>query len=375
MTKENISKALSEAADEQSESSQKGDSKASNLGKSAASKVDVEKGSDSETIESFVTKFFDKKLSNSEIENILLRVSSDLSSSESENLRNIILEGDPDLTKTVAFAEILMSRKGNAIDKMINLIERVVGGVGTNAISERNDVFQAWEDDLKSEHNLFEKFVNNIVRVKTERNGKPLHSKLRNNMIALAAIWLYRKPDKVNVSQLIDTLRYSALKTDGETGPTRDAQAFEFVVPMIRSTKGKRFSYFLDWVSETEKRLTARLKYLELQLNQKEIRLAEKISSLTNLVSDNKDLNASLKMKDLLIKEIEAENQSLLKRLSHREIHHEADSSSNKANFNATLTQLMESVELAKFGLEANKEHVVKYHVEMLEEKIKGALE
>ena len=339
---------------------------------SEASEVDQKET----TVFAFAEEFFRSKQAPSE----QFRLSfSDLEPGfplEAQNtLLQLALEVDPDLNRTLLLAEFLLetTSRREYRDQLIHFVQAVASNTGSLAKTPRNDHLQCWLDESRSAANVLERFVDKIERVRQLDSDKPLPLKRKNNLISIAAIWLFAR-DEIQIPQLIKVLRSKGMTLDGETGPHVTARAFAYVASMIRSTTKKRFAYFLDWTDRAREAVEAQLKHEQAttgELRHEVQVLREERAQLQSELSVGKSEVAAL-AKDL--QHANSEKEKLSTELRHRDIHHGAEKSSNEADQTALLKDVLDEVKLAQTAMNKEKSHVVIHKLENIEEKLKAEL-
>ena len=295
--------------------------------------------------------------------------------SEQDSLLLLAAKNDSDLNRTLLLAEFLLetSIRRNYRDKLIHFIQAVSSNVGSLSRTSRLDEFQNWLDGCGAARNKLERFVSNINKIVQEGSEKPLPLRQRNNLISIAAIWLFTKSE-IDIPQLITVLRNEGMNLDGETGPNNETKAFSYVASMIRSSSKKRFAYFLDWTDRSRRTVEAALD------TERGIRIsqAREIDSLNIELARQRDVtketNEELRIQKLELEKKQAKLVLLEKEIGHREIHHGADKTSANARYRSSMKELLKAVELAETALDKEKYHVVKYQLETLSESLRKEL-
>ena len=324
-----------------------------------------------DSVAAFVRKFYEKKQPSEQLKKTFSDLPEGLSDAEIKALRAEILYEDPELNKTLILAEFLLqdSCRRSYREQLVNLIAEVAGNVGTLAKNPRNDVFTTWKDDFKGSANMLQKFNGNIARIRLDTDNE-LPKRLKNNLISLAAIWLYHK-EEIDLAKLIRVLRDEGLSLQGQSGDSVNDGAFGFVASMIRSTNKKRFSYFLDWVGKNESDSSKKIRDLELHLERTQRLLAAKESEVERMNLECDVMKNQLSANDAELLSLGEKNNEMEQKLFHREIHHDADQRSNKSRLDGLFRQLLKIVGDAQHALDGNKEHIVRYQLEELESQLR----
>ena len=292
-----------------------------------------------------------------------------------EALLKLALAEDKDLNRTLLLAEFLLetTSRREYRDQLIHFVQAVASNTGSLVATSRSDEFQRWLDESGASSNVLERFVTNIERVRQVDSDKPLPQRLRNNLISIAAIWLFTR-QKIEIPQLIKVLRAEGMNLDGESGPHVTARAFAYVASMIKSTTKRRFAYFLDWTDKARELVETQLKHeqamvgtLRLQLKTKE----EECTRLENELAETLVQNGSLG-EDL--ERSKEELHRLSTELRHKDIHHGAEKSSTEADQTAFLREIQGSVSDMRIAMSKEKLHVVAYNLEVIEDKLKAEL-
>lgn len=300
---------------------------------------------------------------------------SKFSQDDSESLLELAKVEDKELNRTLALAEFLLetSVRGDYRDKLIHFLQMVASNVGSLSKTPRNDEFQRWLDECIASPSKLDYFVSRVDLVRTLEADKPLPKNLKNNLISIAAIWLFTR-EQVQVPELISVLRKEGMNLEGEVGRRVDARAFAFVASMIRSSQKKRFAYFIDWVDRTRS-------IIDSQLTAERAVSADRQKRIEALASRCAELEARLEETrgrhriveaDLAAQVQEVEKLSLA--LKHREIHHGADRSFSQADHAATLEDILETVGRARKALEKEKLDITDNLLETVEDKLREEL-
>jgi len=313
--------------------------------------------------------------------NHFVELEDSLSGEEQIALHQLAIEADKNFSRTLSLAEVTLEVPGkkNHRDKVMSFIERVCSGAGSLSKVETNSIFQAWLDANNASRDKLNIFYNNIERITdgVDRNGQPrkLRQELRNNLSCIAAMWLYHRRE-TTLPQLINHLMQSGMNLQGEAGAHVESRAFAYVASMIKSTKRKRFAYFVDYVGRNEKRLTA----------QNERISAEKsgvVRQLRSVTAEKETLEAELQLAQEAVETKTAEIRDLQEQITELEkkrvydgVHHGAEFEKSTNTYNTLLNELLDSVEQAKTACDRGPEKigVVEYQLEEMEHYIKQAL-
>ena len=258
-------------------------------------------------------------------------------------------------------------------DKLVHFLQAVASNVGSLEKTSRNDEFQRWLNDCSGSANKLERFVSKIDAIRTVDTDRPLPKNLRNNLVSIAAIWLFTR-NQIDIPELIGVLRKQGMNLEGESGAQVDARAFAFVASMIKSTQKRRFAYFVDWVDRSRAVISS-------QLNAERTVSGQRQRHIDSLTAKNAELEAELReasdkqlAAETELQKKEAELDELQLKLKHQDIHHGADQSSSRADHAATLEDVLNKVELAKKAMGKEKWSVAGYQLEMIEDKLKEEL-
>ena len=292
-----------------------------------------------------------------------------------EALLKLALAEDKDLNRTLLLAEFLLetTSRREYRDQLIHFVQAVASHTGSLVKTSRSDEFQQWLDDSGASTNVLERFVSNIERIRQVDGDKPLPQKLRNNLISIAAIWLFTRK-AIEIPQLIKVLRVEGMNLEGESGSHVTARAFAYVASMIKSTTKRRFAYFLDWTDKARELVEAQLEHeraASAALRQQAKTMGEEGIRLKHELSEALEKIASLAGE---LERSQEKSQKLSTELRHKEIHHGAEKSSTEADQTAFLHEILSSVEDMRIAMSKEKLHVVAYNLEVIEDKLKAEL-
>jgi hypothetical protein len=177
---------------------------------------------------------------------------------------------DTELRTTLSLAEFVL--EGGEYSRnheiLFGLVENIVSNYASLANVKTNTIFQSWLDGARTDYDKFSFFVGQIdaLTIPSENGeSRPLPDSKKNNLICIAAIWLYRKR-QAGFSDLIRYLSRTAFTIRGEAGAHIESNAFGFAASMITSTKKAKFAYFLSQISNDENKLKQKLAYTENEL-------------------------------------------------------------------------------------------------------------
>lgn len=193
-----------------------------------------------------------------------------LTEKERSEIVAVATKKDTELRITLSLAEFVL--EGGEYSRnheiLFGLVENVVSNYASLANVKTNTIFQSWLDGGRTDYDKFSFFVGQIDALTIlSENGenRPLPDSKKNNLICIAAIWLYRKR-QAGFSDLIRYLSRTAFTIKGEAGAHIESSAFGFAASMITSTKKAKFAYFLSQISNDENRLKQKLDYTESEL-------------------------------------------------------------------------------------------------------------
>lgn len=328
------------------------------------------------TVYAFASEFYKSKQPPSEsFRSSFGNLEPGFSQEDHEALLKLALAEDVDLNRTLLLAEFLLETTTirDYRDQLIHFVQAVASNTGSLVATSRSDEFQRWLDESRASSNVLERFVTNIERIRQVDSDKPLPQRQRNNLISIAAIWLFTR-QKIEIPQLIKVLRAEGMNLDGESGPHVTARAFAYVASMIKSTTKRRFAYFLDWTDKTRELVETQLKHekaivaaLRQQMKTKE----EELTRLENELAETRAQNTSLTEH---LERSREETNRLSTELRHKDIHHGAEKSSTEADQTAFLREILGSVGDMRIAMSKEKLHVVEYNLEVIEDKLKAEL-
>lgn len=330
----------------------------------------------SNTVYAFAVEFYKSKQPPSEtFRSGFSNLDPGFSQENHEALLKLALAEDKDLNRTLLLAEFLLetTSRREYRDQLIHFVQAVASNTGSLLATSRSDEFQRWLDESGASSNVLERFVTNIERVRQVDSDKPLPQRLRNNLISIAAIWLFTR-QKIEIPQLIKVLRAEGMNLDGESGPHVTARAFAYVASMIKSTTKRRFAYFLDWTDKARELVETQLKHekaMSASLRQQTKTMGEDRARLEYELSEALAKIASLAGE---LGRSQEDCQKLSTELRHKDIHHGAEKSSTEADQTAFFREILGSVRDMRIALSKEKLHVVAYNLEVIEDKLKDEL-
>ncbi len=235
-----------------------------------------------------------------------------LTDKELSEIVAVATEKDTELRITLSLAEFVL--EGGEYSRnheiLFGLVENVVSNYASLANVKTNTIFQSWLDGGRSDYDKFGFFVGQIdaLTVPSENGeNRPLPDSKKNNLICIAAIWLYRKR-QAGFSDLIRYLSRTAFTIKGEAGAHIESSAFGFAATMITSTKKAKFAYFLSQISNDENRLKQKLANTE-----SELLLAKKL--IADAKSSEEQLKEALNQGETLITEAKLKITELMNEL------------------------------------------------------------
>ena len=337
-----------------------------------ASAVDKKKVPQPENIFEFVRQFYTAKtIISDQYKGSFKELDGNLSGDQRADLRRLAAESDPDFGRTLSLAEFVLEStvRPNQLDQVMIFVQCIVSNAGSLSITESNVVFQEWLDGNSALSDKLEFFRGKIEQITDGKDKKGslkrLSGKRKNNLVSIAAMWLYYKQE-TSISQLIGYLLGAGMSLNGQTGPQVDNRAFAFAASMIKSTNKKKFSYFLDYVKRNENLLQQQY----LSESARADGLARQASQLaSDLQSSAEDVDNLRRESEKLLSEVaglEAEKFSLLEQLQHTSIHHGAEKDSERSGFDSTLKDLLKTVELAQTALEEGHDKALKHQLKQM---------
>lgn len=241
-----------------------------------------------------------------------------ISDNDRKEILSLANDKDPDCRLTLLLADFFLeqnARSRNAI-LLISCIEYVISNVASLKDVASNTVFQSWldqSDGVSDKLSFFSGQINRISYFDDKGNTKPLKDKKRNNILCIAAIWLYDKGAS-DFNSLLRYLSRNAFNIKGEKGAHVESSAFAFASSMITSTKKAKFAYFLSMVSEHEKDLSDKV-------SQKDRAIYQLNEKLTNSKNNNNQLLLSLKEAETTIAQLNNEISHHVTELTKKEEH------------------------------------------------------
>jgi hypothetical protein len=284
-------------------------------------------------------------------------------------LTHLFLEKDTDLKYCLALSDFLLEGSRDSSIRMLTLdfIERVISDYSLFKKIKNSSVLQIWLQGCGGGSDKLAFFEGQFRSLKTEDDkGKDKHftdSQIAT-LLCISAAWLYFKKES-DFFTLTRYLSRSAFSTDGQSGDLIERQAFAFATSMIASNKKKKFGYFLQMVSETERSLSQRLQAKSAESSGK----TSTIFSLTGSNGELLDKNELLKMevKSLGSKIQELENEVALhhEKARHRDTHHEDSKDDLRIKLKNVLAgELKDVLEKAKKAHQKEKHGIVEYQID-----------
>ena len=246
---------------------------------------------------------------------------------ERQELLALAHEKDKELRITLSLAEVVLEGAINSRNHeiLLSFIENVASNFESLSQVATNTIFQSWLDNAKDNSDKLTFFEGQIKRLTTKSGKKLINTQLPaskiNNLLCIAAIWLYFKK-AADFSALISYLSRSAFDIKGESGNHIEAGAFAFAASMITSTKKVKFAYLLSMVSQTEQTLRNELLQKKVQASHLDQRLTQSRENNQELVfslEHTKQENSALAN---TISELEAKLKLRDERALHTKIHH-----------------------------------------------------
>ena len=292
----------------------------------------------------------------------------DLNELNKTRLIKVFNEQDKDLKYCLTLSDFLLEGSiNNSVRlELLNFIESVLSQYSLFSKIKNNSVLQIWLDASEGRSDKLGFFENQFRNLKTvDKASKEIKFTERQigTLLCISAVWLYFKKES-DFARLTHYLSQSAFKTEGQSIDLIEPQAFAFATSMIASTKKNKFSYFLNKVSDTEKRLTQQLQIKADQTIKQSSIIADQannIEQLTNQLSSVEQQNQQLIDK---VEILQAEIGRLQEKARHRDTHHEDSKDGLKIMLKNVLQgELREVLVKAQKALSKGKIDVVNYQL------------
>jgi len=276
--------------------------------------------------EFFLALYTDGKLTKQAKSNFS-KFDTNLTNDEIVTLVNIATEKDKDVKITLTLAEMVLEGGEHSRNHefALGLIEKIVSNYASLARVRTTTIFQSWldaSDGASDKLGFFSGQIDQLTTISVENEeGKPLQDSQKNNLLCIAAIWLYRKR-KAGFGELIRYLSRTAFTVNGESGSQVESRAFGFAASMITSTKKAKFAYFLSQISSNELKFRQQLSMSQSELENVMRRLdisSKKNESLNQeLLEIRKEMSEESMRNHILKEELERSRQHV----KHSEIQH-----------------------------------------------------
>ena len=330
----------------------------------------------------FITQVLNGRKISKEDGRVVGKLDGQLSSRDREQILAVAEAKDKDLRATLSLAEFTLEGPGYSRNKdlIFSAVEYIVSNQNSLKKNQTNTIFQAWLDNSCVGTNKLSYFAEQIDRIRVIEEGKTskdLSIIKRNNILCIAAIWLYFKK-AADFSSLISCLSRSAFDIKGQAGRETEAGAFEFATSMITSSKKNKFALFLE-------RYISREENMKAELREKELEIVSYVSRLSSERDNVRQLREDILEKQSQLEELEIRVKALTKEIAHREeaathadIHHEDSKEEIKVRIARLLekevVQLVETARIANLRTPP-KVKVVDYQLNEILERIERELE
>lgn len=265
-----------------------------------------------------------------------------LTGDQKDKILELAESNDKELRTTLSLAEFTLEGAGYSRNKeqILSVVEHVVSNQGSLKNAAGNSIFQKWLDNSRDSTDKLSFFSGQIGRI-TEVDGKGrtkvIKESKKNNMLCIAAIWLYFKK-AADFSSLIGYLSRNVFDLKGEAGDQVESGAFGFAASMITSNKKQKFAYLLQRFSSVEQTLNA-------ELRRKDLEISGLVNQLASKREEIKDIQKTIQDQVVTIERLEAQVDGLTSEISQRDeaathanIHHE----DSKEEIKIRLARLLE---------------------------------
>ncbi len=297
-----------------------------------------------------------------------------LTNDEIVKLVNLATEKDKDMRITLTLAEMVLEGGEHSRNHefALGLIENIVSNYASLARVRTTTIFQSWLDASDGASDKLGFFSGQIDQLKTisveNEEGKPLQDSQKNNLLCIAAIWLYRKR-KAGFGELIRYLSRTAFTLNGESGSQVESRAFGFAASMITSTKKAKFAYFLSQISSNELKFRQQLSTSQSELENVMRRLDKSSKKNENLNQELLEVKKELSEETMRNNKLKEDLEISRQHVKHSEIQYK----DSKDDLRVKIVRLLEE-DLRGYLSKAEKANL-RSNADVVDYMLKAALE
>jgi hypothetical protein len=294
------------------------------------------------SIYEFLTEVFKGRKILKDDRELVMKFQDTLTEEKKHQVLELAEANDKDLRTTLALAEFTLEGAGCSRNKeqILSVVEYIVSNQGSLKSVTSNSIFQKWLDnsnDYTDKLSFFGGQISRIEEADAKSRVKVIKDSKKNNILCIAAIWLYFKK-AADFSSLIGHLSRNAFDLKGEAGDQVESGAFGFAASMITSNKKQKFAYLLKRFSSVEEALHSELRRKDLEIGGLFSQLTAKRDEVKRLQEIAHDQGVSI---ERLKSKIDVQTAEISKRdeaATHTNIHHE----DSKEEIKVSLARLLE---------------------------------